>query len=89
MVKGKTGWSFDIAAGEKEILARRVGQNELDVIQVCIGYVEAQRDYLTRNPDGASRPSLRGPAPQLARKARWPVLAVGSGRAGEPDGARR
>ena len=56
VVKGKTGWSFDTTAGEKEILARRVGQNELDVIQVCIGYVEAQRDYLTRNPDGASVP---------------------------------
>jgi len=56
VVKGKTGWSFDTAAGESEILARRVGQNELDVIQVCIGYVEAQRDYLARNPDGASVP---------------------------------
>lgn len=56
VVKGKTGWSFDTAAGEKEILSRRVGQNELDVIQVCIGYVEAQRDYLTRNPDGESVP---------------------------------
>jgi hypothetical protein len=56
LVKGKTGWSFDTAAGEKEILARRVGQNELDAIQVCIGYVEAQRDYLERNPDGASAP---------------------------------
>jgi hypothetical protein len=56
LVKGKTGWTFDTAAGEKEILARRVGQNELDVIQVCIGYVEAQRDYLARNPEGASVP---------------------------------
>jgi hypothetical protein len=56
VVKGKTGWSFDTAAGEKEILARRVGQNELDAIQVCIGYVEAQRDYLARNPEGASVP---------------------------------
>ena len=56
VVKGKTGWSFDTAAGEKEVLKRRVGQNELDVIQTCIGYVEAQRDYLGRNPDGASVP---------------------------------
>ena len=56
LVKGKTGWSFDTAAGEKEILARRVGRNELDVIQVCIGYVEAQRDYFGRDPDGASAP---------------------------------
>ena len=56
MVKGKSGWSFDTAAGEKEILKRRVGQNELDVIQVCIGYVEAQRDYLALNPEGATVP---------------------------------
>ncbi|HEY1907875.1 MAG TPA: DUF2950 domain-containing protein [Myxococcaceae bacterium] len=56
LVKSKKGWSFDTAAGEQEILARRVGQNELDVIQTCIGYVEAQRDYLARNPDGASAP---------------------------------
>ena len=56
LVKGNTGWSFDTSAGESEILARRVGQNELDVIQVCIGYVEAQSDYLARNPDGASVP---------------------------------
>ena len=56
VVKGKTGWSFDAAAGEKEILSRRVGQNELDVIQVCIGYVEAQRDYLARNPERTTVP---------------------------------
>ncbi|HZJ52742.1 MAG TPA: DUF2950 domain-containing protein, partial [Myxococcaceae bacterium] len=56
LVKAKTGWSFDTQAGEQEILARRVGQNELDVMQVCIGYVEGQRDYLARNPDGASVP---------------------------------
>jgi len=56
LMKGKTGWTFDTAAGEREILARRVGQNELDVIQVCIGYVEAQRDYLARNPEGAGVP---------------------------------
>jgi Protein of unknown function (DUF2950) len=56
LVKAKTGWSFDAKAGELEILARRVGQNELDVIQTCIGYVEAQRDYLSRNPDNASPP---------------------------------
>ena len=56
VVKGKAGWSFDAAAGEKEILKRRVGQNELDAIQVCIGYVEAQRDYFARNPMGATVP---------------------------------
>lgn len=56
LVKGKAGWTFDTNAGREEILARRVGQNELDAIQVCLGYVGAQRDYLARNPDGASVP---------------------------------
>jgi hypothetical protein len=68
LAKGKTGWSFDTARGEKEIFARRVGQNELDVIQVCIGYVEAQRDYLARNPDGASVPHYADRLLSSARK---------------------
>jgi Protein of unknown function (DUF2950) len=56
LVKGKKGWSFDPKAGEAEILARRVGQNELDAIQVCLGYFNAQGDYRARNPDGAAVP---------------------------------
>lgn len=56
LVKGKAGWAFDIAAGENELLARRVGANELDTIQVCLGYVGAQEDYRARNPEGASVP---------------------------------
>ena len=36
-----------------EIITRRVGQNELDAIQVCLGYFNAQRDYRARNPEGA------------------------------------
>ena len=54
--EGSRGLSFDVAAGEKELLARRVGQNELDTIQVCLGYVGAQEDYLAMNPDGSSVP---------------------------------
>jgi hypothetical protein len=56
LVKGKAGWAFDTEAGRAEILARRIGQNELDAIQVCLGYVGAQREYLARNPEGASVP---------------------------------
>src|SRR5215471_7958113 len=56
IIKGASGWTFDSKAGEEEILARRVGQNELDAIQVCVGYVGAQRDYLQRNPEGGSVP---------------------------------
>ena len=50
--KGKT-WSFDTAAGRQEILFRRIGRNELDAIDICRGYVEAQHDYALTKHDGA------------------------------------
>jgi Protein of unknown function (DUF2950) len=56
LVKGKSGWSFDAKAGQAEILARRIGQNELDAIQVCLGYFNAQGDYRARNPERADVP---------------------------------
>jgi hypothetical protein len=46
-------WSFDAAAGREEVLRRRIGRNELDAIQVCRGYVEAQRQYALTRHDGA------------------------------------
>jgi hypothetical protein len=42
-VAGK--WYFDTQAGREEILLRRIGRNELDAIEVCRGYVEAQYEY--------------------------------------------
>ncbi|HEX4771684.1 MAG TPA: DUF2950 domain-containing protein [Bryobacteraceae bacterium] len=49
----KTGgkWHFDANAGRQELLYRRVGANELDAIEVCRGYVEAQDEYATRQRD--------------------------------------
>jgi hypothetical protein len=44
-------WYFDSKAGRNEILARRIGTNELDAIQVCRGYVEAQREYASEIHD--------------------------------------
>jgi len=38
-------WQFDTRAGIEEILDRRVGRNELNAIEVCRSYVQAQRDY--------------------------------------------
>jgi Protein of unknown function (DUF2950) len=51
----KTGgkWLFDTAAGRKEILYRRIGANELDAIQVCRGYVEAQDQYASTIHDNS------------------------------------
>lgn len=45
LVKGPSGWSFDARAGRLEILYRRIGSNELNAIQICRGYVEAQHEY--------------------------------------------
>jgi len=50
LVKGSTNWRFDSKAGKKELRNRRIGRNELDVIQVCLAYVDAQREYYMRNP---------------------------------------
>jgi hypothetical protein len=48
IVKAGNGWRFDTEAGQQEILARRVGKNELNAIQVCLAYVDAQREYAMR-----------------------------------------
>jgi hypothetical protein len=54
LVKDRTRWRFDTEAGKEEILNRNIGRNELDVIQVCLAYVDAQREYYRRNPQGAA-----------------------------------
>jgi len=46
-------WRFDTKAGRQEILYRRIGHNELDAIEVCHGYVEAQQEYATEKHDGS------------------------------------
>jgi len=45
-------WFFDTEAGKQEILDRRIGANELEVIRVCRAYVEAQREYASEDRDG-------------------------------------
>ena len=52
IVKDKTGkWFFDTKVGREEILNRRVGGNELDVISICRGFVEAQQEYAEEKHD--------------------------------------
>ena len=54
LVKSSKGWRFDTKAGRQELLYRRIGQNELDAIEVCRGYVEAQHEYALEKHDGAT-----------------------------------
>lgn len=46
IVKKDGKWSFDAAAGKEEIINRRIGKNELNAIEVCRAFVQAQREYM-------------------------------------------
>jgi hypothetical protein len=52
IVRDANGWRFDTAAGKEEVLARRIGRNELAVIDVCRTYVQAQQVYARHGHDG-------------------------------------
>jgi hypothetical protein len=52
IVEKRGVWRFDTQAGRREILYRRIGRNELDAIEVCRGYVEAQHEYALERHDG-------------------------------------
>jgi len=52
IVKRGDTWSFDAKAGRQELLYRRVGRNELDAIDICHGYVEAQQKYALQKREG-------------------------------------
>jgi len=46
-------WQFDTKSAKTEILRRRIGSNELDAIEVCRGYVDAQHEYAMEKHDDA------------------------------------
>jgi hypothetical protein len=49
IVRTNGQWHFDASQGREEIRARRVGANELNVVEICAGYVEAQQEFSQRN----------------------------------------
>jgi hypothetical protein len=52
IVKDASGWRFDTAAGKEEIIARRIGRNELAAIDTAHAYVTAQQRYVHDGHDG-------------------------------------
>jgi Protein of unknown function (DUF2950) len=54
LVRVDQRWHFDAGMGALEVRARRVGANELDAIEICAGYVEAQQAYAAERRSGAS-----------------------------------
>jgi hypothetical protein len=79
----KTGerWHFDTEAGKDEMLARRIGANELDAVKVLQAIVDAQRDYSSedRNGNGVVDYAQKfGSSPGKHDGLYWPT------KAGEP-----
>ena len=52
IVKRGNEWSFDTKAGKEELLSRRIGRNEMKVIEVLHAYTDAQREYAARDREG-------------------------------------
>ena len=52
LVRHAGGWAFDADAGEEELIARRIGRNELDAMQVCLAFVDMQLEYAASDHNG-------------------------------------
>ena len=45
-------WSFDTAAGIEEVINRRIGENELNAIDMCRAFINGQYIYSSADRDG-------------------------------------
>ncbi|MCU0072651.1 DUF2950 domain-containing protein [Pseudomonas koreensis] len=52
LVKGASGWHFDMKSARTEIRTRQIGRNELDAVQAVRTYHDAQMDYASEDRDG-------------------------------------
>jgi hypothetical protein len=86
IVKKGEGWVFDTKAGREEVLNRRIGRNELNAIQVCLGYVDAQREYAStdREQDGIIQYAQKVMSDPYRRNGLY--WEVGEGEAPSPIG---
>jgi len=56
LVKEAGRWHFDTQKGANEILARRIGRNELSAMKTCLAIMDAEREYATRDLDADGVP---------------------------------
>jgi hypothetical protein len=101
LVRKDGSWRFDTAAGREEILYRRIGRNELDAIETCLAYVDAQQDYAEQGVAGngvyaqriVSRPGqkdgLYWPAQSGAEESPLGELAASAAAEGYRAGQQR
>jgi hypothetical protein len=55
VVKKGNAWYFDAKKGKQEILNRRIGRNELSVMEVLDAFVDAQHEYATKDCGGSGK----------------------------------
>ncbi len=78
LVKSGGGWRFDTQRGDKEILARRIGRNELSAIRVCLAIADAEREFAALDLDGDGVPEYASrfvSAPGKRDGLYWPIQA--------------
>jgi hypothetical protein len=56
LIRRDNAWRFDVATGLKEVMARKIGRNELTIIQTLLAIVDAQREYAILDPMKAGSP---------------------------------
>ena len=78
LVKSANGWRFDTQAGNEEVAARRIGENEIAAINVMLAIVDAQRDYASadHNKDGVREYARKfASSPGKKDGLYWPTAA--------------
>jgi hypothetical protein len=55
ITKKGSSWVFDTGTAKKEILKRRIGRNELHVMEVLDAYIDAQHEYASRDCRGEGK----------------------------------
>ena len=78
LVKAGNGWRFDTAAGKEEVLARRIGRNELAAIDATRAYVTAQRRYAEAGTRRQARRTACSEVPERPGQGERLVLANGA-----------
>ena len=76
LVKERGGWHFDTEAGREEIINRRIGKNELEVLATVRAYVDAQREYASADRDGdqvLEYAQKMASSPGLTDGLYWPI----------------
>jgi hypothetical protein len=79
IVKKDGKWMFDASMGAKAMRARRIGANELDAIEICAGFVEAEHTHAQRTATHEYAATLAALEPDVPKD-----FAAASGAAAKP-----